>query len=83
MDGRTGGWTDGQTDGRTDGRTHPIIEMRERKVTDKNKYRGGTSDATTLLSFIVSLFRMPLDFSFEKNTGRTERRTDIRTDGKT
>ena len=54
-----------------------------------NKYRGGTSDATTSSSLIVSLFMMSFDdfwlskqrfSSFKNNAGPSYGRTDGRTD---
>ena len=55
--------------------------------TNTNKYRGGTSDATTSSSLIVSLFMMSFDdflssktaiFVVRKKTGRTAGRTRSR-----
>ena len=53
---------------------------------ESNKYRGGTSDATTpssLFMMSISDFLPSKPAIFENNAGPTDLRTDGRTDGRT
>ena len=66
-----------------------VTKLSKKEKEKENKYRGGTSDATTSSSLIVSFICHLMTFypqkrpysSFEDNTGHTDGRTDRRTDG--